>query len=219
MLDTCFPRLPGDIGHPGAFGVPTLRRVVKGAWPAKIVQSADGLRAGQMVIPVMKLVRELAQDGAKAITTSCGFLVLMQDELQAAVDVPVITSSLLQLPALLALHAKVGVLTISSGALGAAHLCAAGVLRHRLRDVVVQGVAAESEFASAIIGNRPTMDAVQASADVCAAAVVLKQREPLLACVVLECTNMPPYRAAIEAATGMRTWALTDDERLTQPWR
>ena len=91
--------------------------------------------------------------------------------------------------------------------------------RHRLRDVVVQGVAAESEFASAIIGNRPTMDAVQASADVCAAAVVLKQREPLLACVVLECTNMPPYRAAIEAATGMRTWALTDDERLTQPWR
>lgn len=219
MLDTRFPRLPGDVGHPDAFGVPTLRRVVIGAWPTKVVQSAAGLRADQVVTPVVQLVRELARDGAKAITTSCGFLVLLQDELQAAVNVPVITSSLLQLPGLLKLHAKVGVLTISSGALGVEHLRAAGVPRERISDVVVQGVAAGGEFAGAIMGNRAAMDAVQASADVVAAAVALKRREPLLACVVLECTNMPPYRAAIEAATGMKTWALTDDERLTRPWR
>ena len=44
-----------------------------------------------------------------------------------------------------------------------------------------------------------------AAADVLAAAVALKNREPTLTCVVLECTNMPPYRAAIKAATGMKT--------------
>lgn len=219
MLDTRFPRLPGDVGHPDTFGVPTSLRVVKGAWPDRVVQSAAGLRAGRVVPAFIFVVRAMARDGAKAITTSCGFLVLLQKELQAAVKVPVITSSLLQLPGLLASQSQVGVLTISSGKLGAEYLRAAGVPRDRLGDVLVQGVDAQGEFASAILGNRPTMDADKAGAEVVAAAVALKQREPTLRCVVLECTNMPPYRQAIEAATGLKTWALTDDERLLRPWR
>ena len=219
MLDTRFPRPAGDIGHPSAFGVPTRRCVITGAWPDKIVQSGAGLRKSRMVTPILQLIRRLEQDGAKAITTSCGFLVLLQKEMQAAVKVPVVASSLLQLPALLALHGKVGVLTISASKLGKEHLRAAGVPRERLADVVVHGVDPGSEFAMAILGNRASMNIEQAAADVLAAAITLKQREPSLQWVVLECTNMPPYRAAIEAATGMKTWALTDDPRLTHPWR
>ena len=219
MLDTKFPRPEGDIGHPSAFNVPTRRCVVTGAWPEKIVQSGAGLRKGRVVVPILQLLRRLEQDGAKAITTSCGFLVLLQKEMQAQVKIPVITSSLLQLPALLALHPKVGVLTISSSKLGIEHLRAAGVPRTRMVDVVVQGMDATSEFATAILENRAVMNLEQAAADVLAAAVNLKLREPELNCVVLECTNMPPYRAAIEATTGMKTWALVDDERLTRPWR
>jgi Asp/Glu/hydantoin racemase len=168
---------------------------------------------------MLQLVRRLEQDGARAITTSCGFLVLLQKEMQAQVNIPVVTSSLLQLPGLLGLHQKVGVLTISSSKLSTEHLRAAGVPRERMTDVVVQGVDAKSEFATAILGNRPEMDIEKAGADVLSAAKALKQREPQLACVVLECTNMPPYRVAIEAATGMKTWALVDDERLVKPWR
>jgi hypothetical protein len=219
MLDTKFPRPEGDIGHPSAFGVPTRRCVITGAWPDKIVQSGAGLRKGRVVPPILQLVRRLEQDGAKAITTSCGFLVLLQRQMQAQVKIPVVTSSLLQLPGLLAVHAKVGVLTISSSKLGVEHLRAAGVPAGRMADVVVQGVDATSEFATAILGNRSEMNVEKAAADVLAAALALKKREPTLTCVVLECTNMPPYRAAIEAATGMKTWALLDDERLTKPWR
>ena len=219
MLDTRFPRPEGDIGHPSAFGVPTRRCVITGAWPDKIVQSGAGLRKGRVVVPMLQLVRRLEQDGARAITTSCGFLVLLQKEMQAQVKIPVVTSSLLQLPGLLGLHPKVGVLTISSSKLGAEHLRAAGVPRERMTDVVLQGVDAKSEFATAILGNRAEMDIEKAGADVLTAAMALSRREPSLTCVVLECTNMPPYRAAIEAATGMKTWALVDDERLTRPWR
>lgn len=219
MLDTKFPRPEGDIGHPCAFNVPTLRCVVTGAWPEKIVQSGAGLRKGRVVVPILQLLRRLEQDGAKAITTSCGFLVLLQKQMQAQVKIPVITSSLLQLPSLLVRHQKVGVLTISSSRLGVEHLLAAGVPRTRMADVVVQGIDAKSEFATAILENRAVMNLEQAAADVLAAAVALKLREPELNCVVLECTNMPPYRAAIEAITGMKTWALVDDERLTRPWR
>ena len=87
-----------------------------------------------------------------------------------------------------------------------------------MADVVVQGMDAKSEFATAILGNRAVVNLEPAAADMLAAAVALKNREPTLTCVVLECTNMPPYRAAIEAATGMKTWALVDDERLIRPW-
>ena len=219
MLDTQFPRPEGDIGHPSAFGVPTRRCVITGAWPDKIVQSGAGLRKGRVVTPILQLVRRLEQDGAKAITTSCGFLVLLQKEMQAQVKIPVITSSLLQLRGLLAQHDKVGVLTISSSKLGIEHLRAAGVPRERLADVVIQGVDGKGEFATSIMKNRPTMDVDKAGAEVVAAAIALKTREPSLTVVVLECTNMPPYRAAIEAATGLKTFALVDDERLTRPWR
>ena len=219
MLDTKFPRPEGDIGHPSAFGVPTRRCIVKGAWPEKVVQSGASLRKGRVVTPILQLVRRLEQDGAKAITTSCGFLVLLQKEMQAQVKIPVVTSSLLQLPGLLAQHGTVGVLTISSSKLGVEHLRAAGVPKERMADVVVQGVDAASEFAMSILGNRAAMDIEKASADVLAAAIALKKRAPSLQHLVLECTNMPPYRAAIEAATGLKTWALTDDLRLSSPWR
>ena len=219
MLDTRFPRPPGDVGHPDTFDVPTRRYVVRGAWPAKVVQSGEGLRAAQVVPAFLDAVQALQREGALAITTSCGFLVLLQQELQATVKVPVITSSLLQLPGLLADQPQVGVLTISASQLGAEHLLAAGVPHERLGDVIVQGVEPAGEFATAILGNRETLDIQKACSDVVAAARALKEREPTLASVVLECTNMPPYRQAIEAATGLKTWALTDDLRLTQPWR
>jgi len=130
----------------------------------------------------------------------------------------VITSSLMLLPGLLRQQARVGVLTISAGKLGREHLRAAGVPRERLADVIVQGVDPASEFATRILGNQPAMDLAQAGADVVAAAIALKAREPALTDVVLECTNMPPYCDAITAATGLKTWCLLDDTRLFKAW-
>jgi Asp/Glu/Hydantoin racemase len=218
MLDTQFPRPPGDIGNPRTFAMPVHQRVVRGIWPDKVVQSAAGLRAGRVVPGFAAVLRALERDGAKAITTSCGFLVLLQKELQASVKVPVITSSLMLLPRLLKAQVKVGVLTISAHSLGAGHLRAAGVPRERLSDVVVQGVDPAGEFSTRILGNQPTMDLEKARDDVVAAALALKARQPALTDVVLECTNMPPYRAAVEAATGLKTWCLLDDERLFKPF-
>lgn len=219
MLDTAFPRPLGDIGHPDSFGVPTRRVVLRGAWPERVVQSAAGLRREKLVEPFKKMVRQLASDGAIAITTSCGFLVLLQSELQsAAPKVPVVTSSLLQLPALLREHAQVGVLTISAKALGDEHLRAAGVVRDRLKDVIVEGVSKESAFATAILGNRAEMDAALAQSDVVAAAVELKARAPQLTQLVLECTNMPPYADAIERVTGLKTWSLLQSVALLRPF-
>lgn len=219
MLDTRFPRPLGDIGHPATFDPPTRRVVVERAWPSAVVQSAAALREADLLPGFVAVVKLLEREGAQAITTSCGFLVLLQEELQAAVQVPVVTSSLLQLPALLQAHGRVGVLTISADALGEEHLRCAGVPPERLGDVLVQGMDPQGEFASRILGNEPTLDFARAQEEVVAAARALKVREPALAHVVLECTNLPPYQSAIEQATGLRCWSLLDEDRLLAPFR
>jgi hypothetical protein len=41
MLQTGFPRLPGDVGHPATFTMAVRRRIVAGATPRRLVRDAD----------------------------------------------------------------------------------------------------------------------------------------------------------------------------------
>lgn len=215
MLDTRFPRPHGDIGHAGSFAVPVLRQVVRQAVPSAVVTRAEALRASGLRAAFEQAVGQLVADGAAAVTTSCGFLVLLQRELQAAAGgVPVVASSLLQLPALLAHEPRVGVLTVSATNLGPEHLRAAGVPEARLADVVVEGMPPDGEFAGTLLHDRPAWDEARAHAEVLAAALALRRRAPDLATVVLECTNMPPCAGAIAQATGWRVVSIFDDPAL-----
>lgn len=214
MLDTRFPRPPGDVGHPETFPWPVRYRVVPRAWPGEIVTTAGALRASPLLPAFVQALRQLEQEGARAITTSCGFLVLLQQELQAAVRVPVVSSSLLQLPVLLQRQPRVGVLTISAQQLTSEYLLAAGVPQVRLQDVLVQGVDPQGELATAVLGNREHMDLARAQQDVVDAALALRARAPDLHCVVFECTNLPPYAQAVREATGWQLYALPDAPQL-----
>src|SRR5205807_10461921 len=93
MLETRFPRPPGDVGNALTWPFPTHYRVVKGAHPSRIMgrDPDPGLLA-----PFLDAARELEAHGVRAITTSCGFLAVFQRELASAVSVPVVTSALLQ---------------------------------------------------------------------------------------------------------------------------
>ncbi len=214
MLDTQFPRPLGDVGHTQTFGVSVHHEKVKGIWPAKVVTSAASLRQARLVPAFQNIVRGLQLRGVQAITTSCGFLVLLQKELQSVTKLPVVTSSLLQLPALLLQEKQVGVLTISANLLGSEHLRAAGVPKERLKDVIIQGMPPAGEFATKILGNQLTLDVSLARGEAVAAALALKARAPELKSLVLECTNLPPYQEAIVEATGWKIYSLKTDPRL-----
>jgi hypothetical protein len=190
MLQTRFPRLPGDVGHPGSFTMPVRHRVVSGATPGRVVRQGD-----PALLPAFIAAgRELVAEGAAAITTSCGFLVRWQCALQAALPVPVWTSALLKLPEL----ARPGVLTVDAAALGPAHLAAAAAAP----DTPVEGLPAGGTLQRTLIEDLPTLDAARAEAEVVAAARALVARHPEVDALGLECTNLPPYERAIARATG-----------------
>jgi hypothetical protein len=190
MLDTHFPRLPGDVGHLGSWQMPVRCRVVAGAVPQRVVQEADEA----LLAPFIAAAQDLVAEGAAAITTSCGFLVRWQHELAAAVPVPVWTSSLLALAKL----PSPGVVTVDAASLGARELAAAGAAR----DTPVQGLAPGCMLQRTLLQNLPQLDGLQAQADAVAAALALVHRAPQVRHIVLECTNLPPYAKAIAAATG-----------------
>lgn len=193
MLDTRFPRPPGDIGSPQTYaraGIPVRFLTVAGASPARVVQQADP----SLIEPFVAAAWRLAQEGAALITTSCGFLASFQDALAAAVPVPVLTSSLLQAGSL----ARPGIVTFDAAALGPHILRAAGVPA----GTPVAGVRPGCEFHRRILANDTTLDFAEAERNVVEAAERLVQQHPEVGNLVLECTNMPPYRDAVARATG-----------------
>ncbi len=203
MLESRFPRPPGDMGNPATWDFPVLWRVVPAASPKRVVrQRAEGL-----VERFIAAAHTLVRDGADGITTSCGFLALHQQRLAAAVPVPVLTSALCQVAAvdrLLPPGRRAGVLTISADSLSAAHLAAAGVPPGTPVGAPDPGGA----FARAILGDLPEMDPQAARQENIAAARALARAHPELGAIVLECTNMSPFAADIAAATGLPCHAM-----------
>ncbi len=203
MLEAQFPRILGDMGNALTWPFPVLYSVVRNASPDLVVRHrADGLLDN-----FINAAKELVQNGADGITTNCGFLALFQKELASAVGVPVATSSLMQVPfieSMLPPGKRCGILTISSDSLTNKHLQAAGCAI----DTPVVGTAKSGEFTTAILDNHLEMDIDLARQENIDAANKLVRTTPNLGSIVLECTNMVPYSADIQRATGLPVFSI-----------
>ena len=199
MLEARFPRIRGDMGNGTTWPFPVLYRVVSGASPEKVV-----LKGAAGLLPdFIDAAKDLVRLGAEAITTNCGFLSLFQKEIASAVGVPVATSSLMQVPwvqATLPPGKRVGLVTVSGSTLTPAHLEAAGVPL----DTPLVGTEHGKEFFRVLIkAEKDDMDVAQAERDVVEAGKQLVAKNPDVGAIVLECTNMPPYAAALRAEVGL----------------
>ena len=192
MLETRFPRLPGDVGNPASWTFPVRYRVVRDASPERVVRG----RAEGLVDAFIATGCALAAEGAGALITTCGFLALHQRELAHALPVPFASSSLMQLPMLertLPCGKRAGVITIDAASLSQGHFAAVGADP----DTPTVGVDPGGEFAQSILGDLPSLDAAAAEREILAAGDALVARHPDVAAVVLECANMPPYARAL----------------------
>ena len=199
MLDTRFPRVPGDMGNAATFPFPVRYHRVTGADPDLVVRRG----AAGLLDRFIDGARQLEREGVGAITTNCGFLVKFQRELAASVRVPVFTSSLLMVPLvhrLLPPGQRVGVMTVSAPSLGAEHLAGAGIGPDV--PIAVAGLETEKEFTRVLLGDEMELDVELAREEHVRVARKLVGDHPDIGAIVLECTNMPPYTADVQRATG-----------------
>src|SRR6266851_8443368 len=78
VLETRFPRLPGDIGHAATWPFPVLYKVVRGATGERVTTARANDRSTGLLDAFLAAGAEVVQDGADGITTSCGFLSIYQ---------------------------------------------------------------------------------------------------------------------------------------------
>ncbi len=202
MLDTQFPRIPGDVGNAETWPFPVQYGVVRGATPQAIVCADMEL----FVEAFIHIGQDLVHDGCIGIATTCGFLALIRPRLAKALGVPVAASALEQAGQILPMLApdkQLGVLTISAASLSPAHLAAAGVPSA----TPIKGMDGSS-FATSILANEPTLDVDAARAEMVEAAQALINQHPRVGAIILECTNMVPYAPDIAQATGRPVYSI-----------
>lgn len=203
MLETQFPRIPGDMGNAETWPFAVHYRVVPGASPDRVVRR----RAEGLLDAFIEAGRDLVRHGADGVTTNCGFLSLFQKELAEALDVPVAASALMQTAAVNALlppAKRAGILTISGSALSPEHLAAAGAPE----DTPVATTEGGREFTRVILGDEPELDIDAAREDNINAALELTRANPDVGAIILECTNMTPYAADIREAAGVPVFSM-----------
>ncbi len=203
MLEAQFPRIPGDMGNALTWPFPVRYKIVHGASPTKVVcGGASGL------LPVfIEAAKELVDEGCKGITTNCGFLSLFQKDLASALGVPVATSALMQVQSIQALlppGQRVGIVTINAETLTREHLEAAGVPA----DCPIAGTEEGTEFTRVILNDELELDVTAARMDMLNASRVLLDRHPNVGAILFECTNMIPYAADVQIATGLPVFTI-----------
>jgi len=192
--------LKGNSTNPDSYDFPVLFRRVKGANIQTILENPDRNVLQEMI----REARSMVSGGVRAITTSCGFNAVFQRELASALDVPVFTSSLLQVPmvhAMLGTRAEVGVITAKKAALKKEHLEAVGI--HGGIPLYIFGLEDCPEWSK--IFNHPDEDINLETVknEVIGTASEAIREYPGIGALVLECTDLPPFSGPIRKATGL----------------
>ena len=199
-LDTSFTKIPGHIRNPSTFGFPVVYQVVRGATPQRVVSQGDP----RLLDPFIAAAKELQVQGVAAITGACGFLVLFQRELADAVDIPLYTSSLIQLPMvarMLRSGTKVGLLVAKQESLTRRHLEAIGA---ETVPVCVAGMAGCPEFREVMLeGRRDELDVERLRGEVLGQVEHLAQANPGIGALVIECTDLVPFAHEIQGRLGI----------------
>lgn len=148
--------------------------------------------------------RMMVSEGIKAISTSCGFNAIFQRELAQAAGVPVLTSSLLQVPLARQIHgqgSEVCIITANAGSLGMEHLKSAGIAS--MDGLHIVGLEQSAEWNTMFSKPDAEIDLDTIEQEVLGAARRAIQAHPDIRAFVLECTDLPPYSAAIRRQSGL----------------
>lgn len=193
-LESFFPKPPGHLRNQTTFDFPTIHHLLKDIDIPKLLFNPNP----DMLEPFIEAAQELERLGAKAITGSCGFMARFHDELTEAVSVPVLVSSLTQLPLLRIMHgksARIGILTASAKALTPAHFAPFDLKRD---DFPIMGMEGYPEFWETIIEyKRYDIDVDIMRDEICDAAEKLV-KENDLDVLLLECTDLSAFAADVQ---------------------
>ena len=203
-LNTNFPRLHGDIGNPESFDFPVRYITIKSAIPSNVT-IADNLPLS-LQQEFITAAETLIEDNISVITTTCGFLSTMQQQLAQLSSIPVICSALELLPLLASIHGdanRVGVLTFNKDTLNEIHTTG-------ITPAAIEGLLPDDTLRKVINEDLSSLDEKSAMENVVAACERLLKTAPEATAILLECTNLSPYKNHIKEYTDLPVYDVVD---------
>nr|WP_314876406.1 hypothetical protein [uncultured Pseudomonas sp.] len=185
--------LPGSLLNPETFDFPVIFETVEGAWVENVVKGDPSLE-----LAYVRAAQRLVERGARVISSICGFSIRHQTAVASAVNVPVVMSSLLLLPSLLAqlpVNGKIAVLTYDSRHCTDDLL---GIDDISIRDrIIVGGIEGGKFWHDEMKRPPPPIDVASIETDVLACISKIRSDNTDVSCILLECAAFPLIAAAV----------------------
>lgn len=202
MLDCNIPFVPGDVGNASTYGFPVQFLLVPGATGEAVVGRQDPALEPAFVEGAQQLVAQ----GVRAITGDCAYMGAYQRAVSESVEVPVFLSSLMQVPMVVSMlrgRDKLAVLLANGQTVSDRLLEPVGITGEVRERCVFRGLEDKEHFASVCLEDRGELDLAQMEADMVQTAREVVSDHPDVRAFLFECSDMPPYSAAVQRATGL----------------
>ncbi len=205
VLEEHIPCPPGTPGNPTTFSYPVCYEVARGVSTTQLRQPVPSGLEGFMAAG-----QRLVERGAWAIAGNCGLMIVHQEALARALPVPVLLSSLLQLPLIarmLGPEAAVGIVVSSADSLNDDHLRlarAGGDAR-----IALASMEGKPCFTAAVNEERGELDFEAVTAEAVDVVRHLVDTRPDVKAILFECVDLPPYAHAVQEAVGLPVFDMT----------
>ena len=197
IQDVHYPLIPGNVANASTFRYPVRMEIVKGA-NQKRVHTYD-----ETLLDELKAAcKRLESQGVRAITGACGYFGHFQKEASKAVHIPMYLSSIMQIPwirAGLRDDDEIGILCADIGCFTDHLFDQCGVGEEDKKRCRIAGAGNLAEF-SALLERRGSFNNHALEGELVSLAKELKLKYPRIRAILLECSDMPPYAAAIQKA-------------------
>lgn len=202
MLECNIPFVPGDVGNASTYDFPVQYLLVPGATGEAVIQRQD-----PALTPVfIEAAQQLVGQGVRAITGDCAYMGAYQRSVADAIDVPVFLSSLMQVPLALSMlrsDQKLAVLVANGETVGDRLLEPVGIVGETRERCVFRGLEDKEHFRSVFLEEIGEIDVGRMEEEMVRTAHEVLEAEPSVAAFLFECSDMPPYSAAVQRATGL----------------
>ena len=202
-LDYDYPPAPGDIDHPDTYNYDVIYRVIPGL-TFEMCQS--GLITHKVLENIIDAVKFLDSKNVSGITGDCGFMINIQQVVTQHTSKPVFLTSLVQLPTIINTFSKdevIAVFTANSDTLDPikTHLKRMCGIPENENRILIVGCQHVDGFQAVALGEKVDVEKVTPGIVELAKEVVYEN--PNVKCILLECTELPPYADSLRAEIGI----------------
>lgn len=200
IMGAWLPNPPGHICNAYTFDFPVRYQKARDSSQKK-VHSGEA----SILDNIIEAAQRLERDGCRFICSSCGYFGNYQKKIAASVSIPVYMSSVIQVPWMsvaLNPNRKIGVICGDAPHLTYPLFENCGVSREDFDRCVIYGMQDQEEFCK-FDKNVGNFDGARVCQEVVGVAKKMQAEHPEIGAILLECTDLPPYAAAVQAATNL----------------